>query len=145
MLDVHLTSDTVVPGSTVPGRVAFRHGGVGRNIVECLGRLRERPLFVSAVGNDAAGREILRALRSLDLSTRGVRVCDGRTTSVVACSFDGGAVLRRSMHGQRMPTTWASFGSSRASSETPLKLVNHALGHSGFASIERNSRACAER
>ena len=93
VLDVHLTSDAVVPGSTVPGRVAFRHGGVGRNIVECLGRLRERPLFVSAVGNDAAGREILRALRSLDLSTRGVRVCDGLATSVVACSFDGGGNL----------------------------------------------------
>ncbi|QDZ18961.1 PfkB-like carbohydrate/purine kinase [Chloropicon primus] len=93
VLDVHLTCDKVVPGSTVPGKVKFQHGGVGRNIVECLGRLGEKPLFVSAVGGDAAGREILGALESLGVSTKGVKVCQGRTTPTVACSFDGSGNL----------------------------------------------------
>jgi sugar/nucleoside kinase (ribokinase family) len=89
VMDVHLSCDrNFIEGSTVPGRVAFRHGGVGRNIAECLGRLRQRPLFISAVGSDGAGREILRALESRGVSTRGVKVCQGRTTSMVACSFD---------------------------------------------------------
>ena len=93
VLDVHLTRDGAVVGSTVPGRVRFQHGGVGRNIAECLGRLRERPLFVSVVGEDAAGREILNALRSAGVDTRGIKVCPGRTTPVVACTFDGSGGL----------------------------------------------------
>ena len=88
VLDVHLTCEAAIPASTVPGKIAFQHGGVGRNIVECLGRLKQRPLFISAVGHDAAGREILSAMEDLGVPTRGVKVCTGSTTSVVACSFD---------------------------------------------------------
>ena len=89
VMDVHLSCDShFIEGSTVPGRVVFRHGGVGRNIAECLGRLRQRPLFISAVGSDGAGREILQELQSRGVSTRGVKVCRGSTTSMVACTFD---------------------------------------------------------
>jgi pseudouridine kinase len=42
-----------------PGSVSWTPGGVGRNIAENLARLGHRPHLVAAVGDDAAGHELL--------------------------------------------------------------------------------------
>lgn len=44
------------------GSVKFFHGGVGRNVVETLGRLDVPVSFVSAVDNTGIGQEVLRKL-----------------------------------------------------------------------------------
>lgn len=90
VLDVHLTASRggLVAGTTVPGRVAFQHGGVGRNIAECAARLGARVLLISAVGDDAAGREIVAGLDAAGVDTRGVKVCRTASTPAVACTFD---------------------------------------------------------
>ncbi|KAG7454455.1 hypothetical protein MATL_G00259880 [Megalops atlanticus] len=46
-------------GQTNPGSVCQSFGGVGRNITDCLSRLGERPLFISAVGADSHGDAVL--------------------------------------------------------------------------------------
>lgn len=57
----------------MPGRVTQSPGGVARNVAEALARLlasagcppAQLPLLVSAVGEDLAGRALLRAWEAL--------------------------------------------------------------------------------
>ena len=46
-----------------PGTIQVSHGGVGRNIAHYLGLLNIPVTFLSAVGDDEAGKEILEKLR----------------------------------------------------------------------------------
>lgn len=46
-------------GSTHRGTIRRSYGGVGRNLADALTRLGCKPLFVSVVGEDAAGRELI--------------------------------------------------------------------------------------
>ena len=79
-------------GSSTPGAVRQNPGGVGRNIAEGLARLvgdaGPAPLLISAVGDDVAGRVLIDAWRALGADTRGVRVCTGASTPVVATVLD---------------------------------------------------------
>ena len=79
-------------GSSTPGAVLQNPGGVGRNIAEGLARLvgdaGPAPLLISAVGDDVAGRVLIDAWRALGGDTRGVRVCTGASTPVVATVLD---------------------------------------------------------
>lgn len=88
VFDVHLQSDASIPGSTVPGTIRFQHGGVGRNMVECLAKLKHKVLFISVVGDDIAGKVIVANLDALSLPNRGIKVCKDKTSPLVACSFD---------------------------------------------------------
>jgi pseudouridine kinase len=49
----------LVPGTSNPGYIRLSHGGVARNVAENLARLGVSTLLLSAVGDDAAGRQIL--------------------------------------------------------------------------------------
>ena len=79
-------------GSSTPGAVRQNPGGVGRNIAEGLARLvgdaGPAPMLISAVGDDVAGRALIDAWRALGGDTRGVRVCTGASTPVVATVLD---------------------------------------------------------
>ncbi|KAJ8441961.1 hypothetical protein Cgig2_020106 [Carnegiea gigantea] len=83
VLDIHATAS--VPSSsksTTPGKIEYMHGGVARNIAECLLKLGTKPYMISAVGYDMAG-----ILRGRDLKT--AVVCnmfdvDGELTAGVA-------------------------------------------------------------
>lgn len=46
-------------GTSNPGQVRISHGGVGRNVAENLARLGVDCVLVTAVGDDAQGRQIL--------------------------------------------------------------------------------------
>nr|XP_023654010.1 pseudouridine-metabolizing bifunctional protein C1861.05-like isoform X2 [Paramormyrops kingsleyae] len=46
-------SEKLLLGQTNPGSVFQSFGGVGRNIADCLSRLGDAPLFISAVGTDS--------------------------------------------------------------------------------------------
>ncbi|XP_048871132.1 uncharacterized protein zgc:136858 isoform X2 [Brienomyrus brachyistius] len=46
-------TEKLLLGQTNPGSVLQCFGGVGRNIADCLSRLGEAPLFISAVGTDS--------------------------------------------------------------------------------------------
>ena len=79
-------------GSSTPGAVLQNPGGVARNIAEGLARLvgdaGTAPLLISAVGDDVAGRALIDGWRALGGDTRGVRVCTGASTPVVATVLD---------------------------------------------------------
>ncbi|XP_066580345.1 uncharacterized protein LOC136771750 isoform X4 [Amia ocellicauda] len=52
-------------GQTNPGSVYQSFGGVGRNIADCLTRLGEHPLFISAIGNDTHADSVLSYCRHM--------------------------------------------------------------------------------
>lgn len=56
-------------GYSNPGHIRLEWGGVGRNIAENLARLGIEVRFVTAVGDDHWGHELLRYLQGLDIDT----------------------------------------------------------------------------
>jgi len=53
--------DALLPGTSNPGYIRISHGGAGRNVAENLARLGVPTVLLSAVGDDAAGRQLLKA------------------------------------------------------------------------------------
>ena len=80
MLDVVLApARPLESGTDVPGRVSFVQGGSAANTARWLGRLGARTSLIAAVGRDAAGRALVEAIRSDDVTPRVVRVAGART------------------------------------------------------------------
>ena len=52
----------LVPGSTAYCSVIDTHGGVARNIAQGLGQLGFEPGLATALGQDAAGQQVLERL-----------------------------------------------------------------------------------
>lgn len=76
------------PHDSNPGRVRSSPGGVGRNIAENLARLGHSVTLVSAVGDDAAGAELLRGLEAVGVDTQFCLRAAGRSTSHYLCILD---------------------------------------------------------
>ncbi len=55
---------SIVAGTSNPGYIRVSAGGVGRNVAENLARLGVPTLLLSAVGDDAVGRQILETTRA---------------------------------------------------------------------------------
>ena len=82
------------PGTSNLGTVQQTHGGVARNITECLGRFGTRPIFASVAGEDDAGNAITNALQELDVNVSNVvRVDQGRTAVYNALLDDNGDLI----------------------------------------------------
>jgi pseudouridine-5'-phosphate glycosidase/pseudouridine kinase len=76
-------------GTSMPGTVRQSHGGVGRNIAECLARMGDPPLLLAAVGADDFGRSLRAACAALGMPPEGlVEDGAGRGTAVYAASLD---------------------------------------------------------
>ena len=68
-----------------PGTVRFAPGGVGRNVAENLARLGVPTRLISAVGDDAAGRQLLATTRSAGVDVASVlSVAGGATATYLA-------------------------------------------------------------
>eukprot|EP00897_Mesotaenium_endlicherianum_P010216 jgi/Mesen1/9222/ME000591S08538 len=75
-------------GTTAPGKVRYIHGGVARNVADCMASLGAPPLLISVVGLDAAGEALLAHWRTQGLPTHGVRQVVDVATPVVSAVFD---------------------------------------------------------
>lgn len=64
------------------------HGGVARNVAETLAALGLKPEFVSAVGEDAAGRELLDHLRARGVEVGRALTISGARTAEYAALLD---------------------------------------------------------
>lgn len=72
-IDVKGKPKNVIQWSTSnPGAIRVSHGGVARNIAHYLGLLNIPTNFLSAVGDDDEGREILEKLRHIGVQTEEV-------------------------------------------------------------------------
>ena len=91
MLDVVIApARALESGTDVPGRVAFVQGGSAATTARWLGRLGARSSLIASVGRDAAGRALVAALRTDDVTPRVVRVAGARTGRIgVVVAPDG--------------------------------------------------------
>ena len=80
------------------GYVQHTHGGAGRNVCECLGRVWRdadsakeddgRPVFASVVGHDATGKAICSALDDIGVDTSHVKIMPGQRTAIYNAVLD---------------------------------------------------------
>lgn len=86
------TSRLLGPGADVPGHVSRVPGGVACNVAVALAGRGQSVALVAAVGGDAAGDELLRALALAAVDVCGVRRVEGPTDTYVAIEAAGGAL-----------------------------------------------------
>jgi len=80
-------------GADVPGRVLRRPGGVALNIAAGLTRFGLAPALLSALGDDAAGDDLMAACAAAGIVTDFIHRADGRPTgSYVALEDETGLV-----------------------------------------------------
>ncbi|KAK9108811.1 hypothetical protein Sjap_016871 [Stephania japonica] len=89
VLDIHATPAMATHrGSTTPGKVHYVHGGVARNVAECMSKLGTKPFMISVIGVDMAGNLLLEHWKSAGLVTEGIRRCQDVGTPTVINMFD---------------------------------------------------------
>lgn len=82
------------PATSCPGIVTRRPGGVARNVAVLLGRAGAPCRFVSTVGDDAAGRELIAELASAGIETSAMVVdARGRTGTYLAIHDEAGELV----------------------------------------------------
>lgn len=82
------------PATSCPGIVTRRPGGVARNVVVLLGRAGAACRFISAVGDDAAGRELVAELATATIDTSAMVVNPkGRTGTYLAIHDEAGELV----------------------------------------------------
>ncbi|XP_041254650.1 pseudouridine-metabolizing bifunctional protein C1861.05-like isoform X3 [Onychostruthus taczanowskii] len=72
-------SEILGGGQTNAGRVRRTFGGVGRNLADCLSRLGQAPLLLSAVGKDEHLESVLHYCHHMDMS--GILQLEGKSTA----------------------------------------------------------------
>lgn len=78
-------ASSLVMGDSNPGRISISRGGVGRNIAENLCRLGEQVEFITVLGDDLYGQEIMRSCRELGMGMRHTLVAPRENTSTYLC------------------------------------------------------------
>ncbi|WP_370678232.1 PfkB family carbohydrate kinase [Pleomorphomonas sp. PLEO] len=82
------------PATSCPGIVTYRPGGVARNVVVLLGRAGAPCRFVSVVGEDAAGRDLMAELATAGIDTSAMVVdANGRTGTYLAIHDEAGELV----------------------------------------------------
>ncbi|KAL1140431.1 hypothetical protein AAG570_000363 [Ranatra chinensis] len=92
--NLNIPADQQLDGRTVEGSIGQSAGGVGRNLVDALGKLSGAPppLFISAVGDDQFGRFLLNSVAHTDSS--GVKVRKDYGTACCNVLFDNSGECR---------------------------------------------------
>jgi pseudouridine kinase len=93
-----IASGPVQWGRSNPGHIRNSVGGVARNIAENLSRLGTPTTLISAVGDDQAGRRILRQGEDSGIDMSHVMVAAGQHTSAYVALFDSDGAPLVSMY-----------------------------------------------
>ncbi len=80
--------DHPVAGTSNPGDLAVRPGGVARNVAAQLIRYGHQVALVSAVGDDNDGKFLLHSLQDIGLDTSHIQVVKDCSTATYAALFD---------------------------------------------------------
>ena len=78
-------------GTSTPGQVRVSHGGVARNVAENLARLGMETILITAVGEDAPGRQLLRQVSQSGVNVEHALAAEGfQSGSYVAVLDEAG-------------------------------------------------------
>lgn len=86
--------DTLKPGTSNPVEGFRSPGGVARNVAENLALLGTETSFVSIIGNDEPGREILRHMRERGIDVTQTQISDSGRTAEYAAILDPSGELQ---------------------------------------------------
>ncbi len=88
-IDISATSySKIKERDSNPGKVSISFGGVGRNIADNLSRLHENVRFLTIVGEDHNGKNILENCESLGISVKDAFVVPNATTPTYIAILD---------------------------------------------------------
>jgi len=85
------TEDELIIGTSNPGVIHQSDGGVGRNVVEVLGRLGSKPVFYTAIGEDSCGQGIVSRLEEesgVTTTAKSVKLAKGCRTAQYLALLD---------------------------------------------------------
>ncbi|MGC9398524.1 MAG: carbohydrate kinase family protein [Anaerolineae bacterium] len=112
-MKVRIQETEIKRGESNPAHVRTAWGGVGRNIAENLVRLGAGVQFITALGGDEVGRNLLKHLHSLGIETEATLVLENRETPAYV-----------GLH--RQEALWMAFDDMRIAQEiTPEHLERH--------------------
>lgn len=94
-----------------PGTVALSPGGAGRNVAENLAALGLAVELVTAVGADAAGRDLIERTAARGVGTSGAVVVEGHGTSMYLSILDGEGDMALAVSGMGI---YDAFGPAEA-------------------------------
>lgn len=93
-VDVTCTSyEPILPEDSNPGTATTSFGGVGRNVAENLARLGQKVVFISVVGNDQNGTNLLEHAQKLGIDVSNCLVCEKPTCSYVSVCDNNGELF----------------------------------------------------
>lgn len=79
---------------TNPGKVNRSYGGVGRNVAECMARLKTDPLLITVVGNDSIGKSLVHHwVNDVGGESHGIKTRDGYRTAAYFAMLHGSGEL----------------------------------------------------
>jgi len=78
---IYPRDQAVEPARSNPGHIRWAWGGVARNMAENLARLGAEVHFITAVGDDQLGRQLLLSLHDLGVDTDASLTVSGKPTS----------------------------------------------------------------
>jgi len=78
-------NDALVYKDSNIGTIRTSFGGVGRNIADNLARLGDEVAFISAVGDDAFGKSIVKSLGNVGVNLEGMLIHSEMPTSTYLC------------------------------------------------------------
>ncbi|GAQ85116.1 Predicted carbohydrate kinase [Klebsormidium nitens] len=88
---------TLQRGTTTPGKVFFTHGGVARNVAECMACLGAPPFLISVLGRDPPGEAMFAHWQELGLPLEGILRKPGIATPIVSAILDTGGEIAASI------------------------------------------------
>lgn len=88
-----LTTDLEL-GTSNPSRIRTSYGGVGRNISENLARLGQPVSFITAVGSDENGKNLINHLEISGVNVQAIVQCDDCPTGAYLAVLDAKGDLR---------------------------------------------------
>lgn len=86
-------SSKYIPGGRNAGRVEIAHGGVSRNVCEDIANIELRPTFLSLVGDNGTGADVIEKLERHKVDTRYVRKVPGGMGTWLAIFDNNGDVV----------------------------------------------------
>lgn len=102
-MDISGTSEAILmEEDSNPGTITATHGGVGRNIAENLKRLERQVEFITVLGDDVYGQEILRNCKMLGIGIQHSMIRQGDRTSTYLCINDSNGDMKLAVNDMRL-------------------------------------------
>jgi pseudouridylate synthase / pseudouridine kinase len=131
-------------GTSSPGVISKSLGGVGRNVAEACFRAGGQPLFLTTVGDDTEGIEIVSKLNEFGMDTTGIEMVSDQSTAVYNALLHNDGELIAAVADMRMHSEMKSnhFDNYITNVNPSIVCIDGNIGHEY---LEHVSKFCIEK